>query len=94
MTFTVDTAIAKLGADIRDARKRRNITAVELAKRLNITRVTLGNLERGDPNVRIGLYAAALQELGRLEALADAMDCRHDPVWLDIARQALGKNMK
>lgn len=71
----VKRALRKLGADLRDARRRRRIPARLLASRALISHVTLIKVERGDPAVSLGIYATVLFVLGlvaRLGALADA----------------------
>jgi transcriptional regulator with XRE-family HTH domain len=37
----------KIGKDIREARKNRKITQAELAKRLGMSRTTIGKIEKG-----------------------------------------------
>ena len=66
--------IARVGGDIRLARKRRGWTMQEVADRMFVTRKTLNRLESGDPGVSLGILAAALLALGLendLDALAD-----------------------
>ncbi|MEG2237717.1 MAG: hypothetical protein RRY13_08695, partial [Akkermansia sp.] len=60
----VKAALKKLGADISDARKRRRIPTILMAERSFISRATLGRLEKGDPSVSLGNYAAVLFVLG------------------------------
>ena len=47
------------------ARRERRWTLDELAERVGVTRVTLRRVERGDPNVRLGIAfeAAALLDI-------------------------------
>jgi transcriptional regulator with XRE-family HTH domain len=91
---SIEKAVTKLGADIRDARRRRRMSASELAQRIGISRVTLSKLEKGDPNVRMGIYAAALHEMGRLEALAQVMDRRNDTEGLDALEADLPERVR
>ena len=55
----VRRVLRKLGADIRDARRRRLPMAV-VAERVFTSRSTLQKVETGDINVSIGIYAAVL----------------------------------
>ena len=55
LTPTTD-AVRVLGQQIAAARRRQRRTAEEVAERAGITRVTLRNVERGDPSVAIGIY--------------------------------------
>jgi transcriptional regulator with XRE-family HTH domain len=86
-------ALAKLGADIRVARKKRRISTVSMAERAFIARGTLHKLERGDPTVSIGIYATVLGLLGLVDRLGDIADRRDDVLGLDIDEERLPKNI-
>lgn len=83
----------KLGADLRDARKRRRIKTAVMADRLQVSRPTLRRLERGDPSVGMGSYATALYVLGMTERLADLADIAHDPIGQLLASESLPKRI-
>ena len=87
-------AIAKLGEDVRDARRRRRIPMALLAERAAISRTTLANIERGDPGVSLGNYARALFSLGLIDRVADLADARHDDVGLAIEREKLPRRVR
>ena len=55
-----------MGEQIKIARLRRDISA-ELAERANISRATLWNIEKGNPSVAIGNYAAVLHALNNMD---------------------------
>ncbi len=70
-------AFRKLGADIKDARRRRRIPTALMAERAFISRGTLNRIEKGDAGVSMGNYAAVLFVLGltdRLKNLAEPAD--------------------
>lgn len=52
-----------MGARIRRARLRRNISAEELAKQAGISETTFYSIEKGTSTVSIGAYAAVLAVL-------------------------------
>ena len=87
-------ALAKLGADIAVARKKRRISTVSMAERAFISRGTLYKVERGDPSVSIGIYATVLAMLGLADRLAQAADRRDDALGLDIDEDRLPRKVQ
>ena len=73
-------SLRKLGADIRDARRRRRLPMAVVAERAFTSRSTLQRIEAGDAGVSIGIYAAVLQALGLLDDLAEIADVSRDSV--------------
>ena len=82
-------ALRKLGADIRDARRRRRITTAMMAERAMISRMTLNKVEKGNSKVTLGVYATVLYVLGMTDRLGDLADLRHDEVGLGLADEQL-----
>jgi len=74
----VARAVTKLGADLKDARRRRRLPMRYAADRVLISRATLHRVERGDPGVSIGVYAALLSSFGMLERLECLLDAPFD----------------
>jgi transcriptional regulator with XRE-family HTH domain len=87
-------ALRKLGADIRDARRRRRIPVSILAERASISRTTLNRIEKGDPNAALGNYATVLFSLGMVERLADLADVRHDRLGLELEEEHLPQRIR
>ena len=87
-------ALAKLGRDIHDARRRRRIPTALFAERASISRTTLHKVERGDTGVSAGAYAKALFVLGMERRLADLVDPRHDTVGLELEEDRLPKRIR
>lgn len=56
-----------MGEQIKLARLRRNISSELAAERAGISRATLWKIEKGDPSVAMGNYAAALHALNNLD---------------------------
>ena len=75
-------ALRKLGADIKDARRRRRLTTAIVAERAFTTRKTLQRVERGEHQVSIGIYASVLHVLGMIDKLADLADLSGDEIGL------------
>lgn len=89
LPLPVRRALRKLGADLRDARRRRGIPLDLIAERSLTSHVTMIKVERGDPSVSIGVYANALFVLGLVERLAVVADRVHDEVGLDLQDERL-----
>ncbi len=71
-------ALRKLGKDISSARRRRRIPVQLMAERANVSRATIGKIEKGDPTTSMGAYAATLFVFGTTERLSDLMDGAYD----------------
>lgn len=56
--------LEQLGENIKLARKRRKLTAVQVAERAGIARSTLYLVEKGDSSVSMGAYFNVLRVLG------------------------------
>jgi transcriptional regulator with XRE-family HTH domain len=94
LPLPVARALRKLGADIRDARRRRRIPARLLAQRVMTSHVTLAKAERGDPSVSIGIYASALFVLGLIDRLGALADASTDEVGLALDAERLPQRVR
>lgn len=56
--------LSELGENIKLARLRRKLSAEQVAERANISRPTLVEIEKGNPNTSIGVYFQVLIVLG------------------------------
>jgi transcriptional regulator with XRE-family HTH domain len=56
--------LAGLGLRLRAARKRQRVSMISAAEAAGISRVTLHRIERGEPTVAMGAWAAAAGALG------------------------------
>src|ERR1043166_1145354 len=72
--YEVQHAVKKLGADLRTARLRRNLTSAEVAERVGTSRFTVADAERGKPSTSVAVYAALLWVYGLAGRLADAAE--------------------
>ncbi len=89
----VRRTLRKLGADIRDARRRRKLPMAVVAERAFTSRSTLQRVEEGDTSVGIGIYASVLQALGLLDGLGDVADIAQDEVGQSLASANLPKRV-
>ena len=58
-----------LGENIKLARKRRKLTQTLISERTGLSRLTVRNIEKGDPGVSIGHYLVVLSVLGLADDL-------------------------
>lgn len=68
--YEVEMALKRLGADLRTARLRRNVTLAEAAQRIGASREVVGQAEQGKPSTSIAIYTALLWSYGMVERLA------------------------
>lgn len=86
-------ALERLGEHLALARKRRRESLRAWAARLGVSVSTVTRLEKGDPGVGMGVYAAALWLVGRVQALPDLADPALDQGALLISiREAEGRS--
>lgn len=55
--------LEEFGENLKLARKRRKLTAIQVAERAGIDRGTLREVERGNPSVSLGAYINVLRVL-------------------------------
>ena len=87
---TTKRELRNLGKRIRTARLLRRLPMDLLAERAGTTRATLHRVERGDPSVRVGIYAMALQGLGLIRGFGDV----EDPLGDMLAEELLPKRIR
>jgi transcriptional regulator with XRE-family HTH domain len=90
----VNRALRKLGADIRDARRRRRIPMAVLAERASISRGTLTKIEKGDSAVQLGNYAMVLFVLGLIQKLSDLVDVTKDELGMELDEERLPQRIR
>jgi transcriptional regulator with XRE-family HTH domain len=94
VSISTARAIRKLGADLRDARLRRRLSMQLVADRARTTRATLTRIERGDPNVSMGLYGSVLHVLGLLDGVSRLADVATDRVGVELEASRLPRRTR
>lgn len=76
-----------MGEQIKLARLRRSLSTALVAERADISRATLWKVEKGDPSVAIGIYAAVLHALNNMDSdlLLIAKDDKLGRTFQDLA---------
>ena len=72
--YQVERSLKKLGADLKTARLRRNLTIQEVAQKIGTSRFVVADAEKGKPSTGIAIYAAMLWVYGLIDCLADIAD--------------------
>ena len=87
-------ALVKLGADLKNLRRRRRMPMAYVADRASISRSTLYKVERGDPGVSLGIYATVLLGYGMIERLECLVDARCDRAGLALEEARLPRRIR
>ncbi len=74
----VEDALRRLGRNIRTARLRRNLTQVELAGRMGVSRFAVADIERGKSTTGVAACLGALWALGLLGQMRGVADPDRD----------------
>ena len=90
----VKKAMARLGADLKDARIRRSLMMSLVEERAGITHMTLTKVEKGDPAVSMGIYAKVMFVLGLIDNLYDLADPDKDELGRRFDRENLPKRVR
>lgn len=69
--YQVEQALKVLGANLRTARLRRNLSLEEVAEKIGVGRHAVAAAEKGKPSTGAAIYAAILWTLGLVDQLAD-----------------------
>ena len=67
----------EIGTFIKKMRTNRKLTQGELAKRLNLSRITIQNIERGN-NITIDTYLLVLQYFNEMESFSEYIKSKID----------------
>ena len=69
--YAVEQALKRLGADLRTARLRRNLTIDDMAQKIGTGERAVVDVEKGKPSTGIAVYAAMLWALDLIDQMAD-----------------------
>ena len=72
--YQVDQTLKTLGANLRTARLRRNLSIEDVAAKIGVGRHVVGDAEKGKPSTGIAIYAGLLWAFGLVEQLAQVAD--------------------
>jgi transcriptional regulator with XRE-family HTH domain len=89
---STDELLRQFGDRLRLARRRRRLTATQVAERAGMSRMTLRSLERGGAGVTMGAYLTVMQVLG-IEKDLDLLG-RADPMGRELQDSGLRLHRK
>jgi DNA-binding XRE family transcriptional regulator len=84
--YQVEQTLKKLGADLKTARLRRNLTGAEAAQKIGTSRFAVADAEKGKPSTGVAVYAALLWAYGLIDRLGDVADPSEDEEGTRLAR--------
>lgn len=67
--YAVEQTLARLGADLRIARLRRNLTLADIAEQIGTGKRAVADAEKGKPSTGMAVYAAMLWALDLLDQM-------------------------
>ncbi|MFM9058774.1 MAG: helix-turn-helix domain-containing protein [Planctomycetaceae bacterium] len=94
LPLPVRRSLAKFGADLAIARRKRHLTAAMMAERIGVATSTYARMEKGDATVCIAAYAMALFVLGCGDAFAELIDVRRDDHGLLLDHERLPRRVR
>ncbi len=83
--YPVEQTLKTLGANLRTARLRRNLTIREMAEKIGTGERAVADAEKGKPSTGIAVYAALLWALDLLNHMADVATPERDEVGQTLA---------
>ncbi len=86
LPFPVEDTLKRLGANLRTARVRRELTIEAAAEKIGISRFTVMDVERGHPSTGMAVYLAVLWAYDLLDNFADLADPASDRTGLALMR--------
>ena len=69
--YVVEQSLKRLGANLRTARLRRNLTIDDMAEKIGTGARAVADAEKGKPSTGIAVYAAMLWALDLLKQMVD-----------------------
>lgn len=94
LPISVRSGLKRLGESLRKARLRRRLRMVTVAERAGISRETLAKIQRGDPGVSMGNYAAVIFALGLGIGWMSLADITEDTVGQTLDDERLPKRAR
>ena len=92
--IAIERALKKFGANLKIARLRRNLSQDLIAERAGFSLSTLSHIEKGNPSVSIGNYAAYCNSVGLDIPFASIADPLKDETAFFMEMDAMRKRAR
>ena len=83
--YPVEQALKRLGANLRTARLRRNLTIEDVAEKIGTGPRPVSDAERGKPSTSVAVYIALLWAYDLLEHMSDVANPAFDEEGLALS---------
>lgn len=83
--YQIEAGLKKLGANLKTARLRRNLTTEAVAMKIGTSRFVVSDAEKGKPSTSIAAYAALLWTYGLIDQLSELANPLTDEVGTTLA---------
>ncbi len=84
--YAVESALKRLGANLRTARLRRQLSLQEIADKIGVSRFRVADAEKGKPSTSIAVYVALLWAMGLIDQFGRLADPKTDDEGSALAR--------
>src|SRR6185312_8308201 len=84
--YAVESALKTVGANMRTARLRRQLSIQEIADKIGVSRYRVADAEKGKPATSIAVYVGLLWALGMIEQFNHLADPKTDEEGSMLAR--------
>ncbi len=78
LPYEVESSLTTLGAQLKLARLRRNLSIADVAEKIGVSRFAVAAAERGKPTTGIAIYAALLWAYDLIGQLTEVADPKRD----------------
>ena len=85
--YSVERTIMRLGANLRTARLRRNLTIQEVADKIGTGPRAVTGAEKGKPSTSVAVYVALLWAYDLLDPMNELADPSRDELGLALASE-------
>ena len=85
LPFPIEQSLRRLGASLKTARLRRNLSLESVAAKIGTNRRVIADAENGKPSTGIAVYTALLWTYGLLSQLDEVAAPEHDREGLTLS---------